>query len=169
MSMIKLRFKLTAELKTIILLLSTFLLVGSITACSSSSDESELWGANSYSTEHDGTHIDLSIHSLDGVEDILQADVMIHLIDGSGASFEVRNASVEQDDDMLSFDWTDGFENTGSATIKILSEKEQTVLLKLKVDEVVNERNMMFIKDYELTKNPTGPTDTVDTKNKEDE
>ncbi|MEE9304586.1 MAG: hypothetical protein V3U84_12490, partial [Thiotrichaceae bacterium] len=115
-----------------------------ISACSSSSENEERnWTPSAYTAEHNGRHIDLSINSLDGVEDILQANVMIHHIDGSGPSFEVQNASIEQEEGVLSFDWTDGFENKGSAQLKILSDKEQTILLKLTVDEIINARDMM--------------------------
>ncbi len=163
-SKIKLRLNPLYLLKKTILLI-TFIF---ISACSSSSEEEKLWTPSAYKADHEGTRIDLSLHSLDGIEDILQADVMIHRIDGSGPSFEVQNASVEQDDDVLSFDWIDGFENKGSAQLKILSTKDHTVLLKLKVDEVVNERDMMFITDYVLTKVPTGPSESSSDESSED-
>lgn len=136
----------------------------------------------SYSTEINGVSVHLSLHPLDEMEDILQVDVMIHQVDGSGPSFEVQNASLEESDGLLSFDWTDGFGNKGTAELMLSEDKtnaganaevvENTktvgttadtkdtktknskVQLVLKVDEVVNERNMMFIKEYELT-----PTD----------
>lgn len=164
-----------------------------ITACSSDNETKHLlWTASSYTAETNGTHVHLSIHSLDGVEDILQADVMIHHVDGSGPSFEVQDASIEQDDDALSFEWTDGFGNKGTAELKALnianesesvstegvesvegtdnaressSEKIQMIQFTLKVDEVVNERNMMFIDQYELKK--TSHQENTKTKDKE--
>ena len=124
-----------------------------ISACSTSSDgEEHGWMPGSYVAERDGTHIDLSLHSLDGVDDILQADIMIHHTNGSGPSFEVQNASVENDKGILHFDWTDGFENKGNATIEKVLDKEDSVRLKLEVTDIENERDMMFIDDYILTK-----------------
>jgi hypothetical protein len=149
-----------------------------LTACSSEKEtKSALWEVSSYSTEINGRHVELSLHSLDGLEDILQADVMIHYIDGSGPSFEVQNASTEIVDNNLIFGWTDGFGNKGTAELKFLSiqpqtnqkiitnkaviktpsdnnmsKKKQALLFTLKVDDVINERNMMFIDQYTLIK-----------------
>lgn len=135
---------------------------------------------STYSTELNGVSVHLSLHPLDGMEDILQADVMIHQVNGSGSSFEVQNASLEESDGLLSFEWVDGFGNKGTAELKMpdataetsattnvkgakgtknvndtegkKSKKQQTVQLILKIEEVVNERNMMFIKEYALTR-----------------
>jgi len=139
----------------------TFLFVATLSACSSSPDDNPLWMPAAYSTEHNGTRVKISINSLDGVADILQANVMIQRMDGSGPSFEVQNASVEQKDDTLTFDWVDGFNNKGHAILLKVSEDEQTVQLKLVVDEVINERNMMFIDEYTLLKIPAGPNEII--------
>ena len=141
-----------------------------LSACSFDSEDKEkqhpLLKTSTYSTELNGVSVHLSLHPLDGMEDILQADVMIHQADGSGPSFEIQNASLEENDGLLSFDWVDGFGNKGSAELKMpdaivetsatidtkgkMSKKQQTIQLILKIEEVVNERNMMFIKEYEL-------------------
>ncbi len=149
-----------------------------LSACSFDSEDKEkkhpLLKTSTYSTELNGVSVHLSLHPLDGMEDILQADVMIHQADGSGPSFEVQNASLEESDGLLSFDWVDGFGNKGSAELKMPNataetstiieakdandtegeklKKQQTVQLILNVEEVVNERNMMFIKEYVLTR-----------------
>ncbi len=146
-------------LKTPLFLISLFSLSLWLSACFSSSEDTPLWTTSSYMAEKEGVRINLSLNSLDGVEDILQANVMIQRVDGSGPLFAVENESVELDDDELHFNWTDGFENKGSAELEIVSEDAQTVRLKLEVDEVINERNMMFIDEYVLTKVPTGPKD----------
>ena len=132
-----------------------------LSSCSTPTEDNLLWTASSYMAEKEGVHIHLSLNSLDGVEDILQANVMIQRPDGSGPLFAVENESVEIEGDELRFNWTDGFENKGSAELEIASEDAQTVRLKLEVDEVINERNMMFIDEYVLTKVPTGPKDLV--------
>ena len=164
-----------------------------LSACSFDSDGKEakhpLLNTRSYSTEINGISVHLSLHPLDEMEDILQADVMIHQVDGSGPSFEVQNASLEESDGLLSFDWTDGFGNKGTAELKIsganaevventemvaatahtndAETKNSKVQLVLKVDEVVNERNMMFIKEYELT--PTDENQVIHPKSSTEE
>lgn len=134
-----------------------------MSACSSGDQQSNpLWSPASYVYDAADKHADLSLHYLDGVEDILQADVMIQRKDGSGPVFEVQNAAVEIADDGLSFKWTDGFENQGSAIIRPVKNNPDSVHLRLKVEHVSNDRDLMFIDDYELKKqlpDTTGSTE----------
>ncbi len=138
-------------------LLITFLLAS---ACSSDNKPTNpLLSPASYIYDGDARRVELTLHDLDGIEDILQADVMIQRKDGSGPLFEVHDSPLEEKSDDLFFDWTDGFGNQGTATITALDDTQQTVRLHLNVDHIENNRNMMFIDDYVLQKQT--PTTTL--------
>ncbi len=146
-----LKYSLTQAWLTITLVLLLLL----TSACSSDEKPpNTLWVPASYATETEERQAMLTLHYLDGVEDILQADILITRKDGSGPLFEVQDATVEPRAETLHFKWTDGFDNQGTAIIQWLDKNQQNIRLQLDVEHVNNERNMMFIDDYILKKQP---------------
>ncbi len=129
--------------------ISLFILIG----CGDSKQEDStaaLWTANTYTTEVDDRTIKLILHPIADTVDILQADILIQETDSTGPVFEALNSKIETIEEQLRFEWEDGFGNKGRGQLKPLSDNQQTVLLTLEADEIVSDRNMMFIDSYEL-------------------